>query len=101
MGTSCTQCFAQKQSEEDQRDLREKYGNNQSIMSTSQTNDTPNSKKMILNGDGEEMKNQFQSIKIIGRGAFGLVYLVVHKPTGTQYAMKVLKKEKIQKLNQG
>merc|ERR1712000_783718 len=39
--------------------------------------------------------NAFQSIKIIGRGAFGEVRLVRLKSTGDLYAMKKLKKSEM------
>ena len=37
----------------------------------------------------------FQIIKVIGRGSFGKVYLVQKKDTGGVYAMKCLKKDMV------
>ena len=42
----------------------------------------------------------FQIIKELGRGAFGVVYLCKYKPTGREYAMKCLKKRTLIKKNQ-
>ena len=42
----------------------------------------------------------FQIIKVIGRGSFGKVYLVRKKDNGTIYAMKTLKKDTIIRKNQ-
>lgn len=37
----------------------------------------------------------FNLVKLLGKGAFGEVYEVVHKTTGKHYAMKMLKKRKV------
>ena len=42
----------------------------------------------------------FKVIKVVGKGAFGMVYLVHKKDTGQSYAMKLLKKEKVMQKNQ-
>jgi serine/threonine protein kinase len=36
--------------------------------------------------------DDFESVKIIGKGAFGMVYLVRKKDTNEYFAMKTLKK---------
>jgi serine/threonine protein kinase len=45
-------------------------------------------------------KNDFQIVKVIGRGSFGKVYLVKHKLLGTYHAMKSVKKELVLKTDQ-
>ena len=35
----------------------------------------------------------FQMVKVIGRGSFGKVYLVRHKEQNKPYALKILKKD--------
>ena len=37
--------------------------------------------------------DDFSVKKIIGQGSFGKVYMVVHKQTGTTYAMKSIRKD--------
>lgn len=41
----------------------------------------------------------FQMIKVIGRGSFGKVYLVRHKEHMKPYALKILKKDQLIKKN--
>ncbi len=41
----------------------------------------------------------FDIIKVIGRGSFGKVYLVKKKDDGNYYAMKTLKKDMILRKN--
>ncbi|KAJ2939880.1 hypothetical protein O0L34_g6580 [Tuta absoluta] len=42
----------------------------------------------------------FERLRVLGTGAFGIVYLVKHNDTGKYYAMKTLEKSKIIKLKQ-
>ncbi|XP_022114121.1 cAMP-dependent protein kinase catalytic subunit alpha-like [Pieris rapae] len=42
----------------------------------------------------------FEKIKVLGTGAFGVVYLSKYTKTGKYYAMKVMEKEKIVKMKQ-
>jgi len=44
-------------------------------------------------------KDDFTNIKIIGKGSFGVVYLVKKKENNKIYAMKVLKKDLVAKRN--
>lgn len=41
----------------------------------------------------------FEKIRLIGKGDVGRVYLVLHKPTEKLYAMKVLHKDEMIKRN--
>ncbi len=43
----------------------------------------------------EISQNDFEQIKVIGRGGFSRVILVRKKDTGRLYAMKIMKKNKI------
>uniref|UniRef100_A0A8C2QJC7 non-specific serine/threonine protein kinase n=1 Tax=Cricetulus griseus TaxID=10029 RepID=A0A8C2QJC7_CRIGR len=49
------------------------------------------------NSGAEEMEtmNEFEYLKLLGKGTFGKVILVKEKATGRYYAMKILKKEVI------
>ena len=42
---------------------------------------------------GTVSKQDFNVLKVIGKGAFGTVYLVTHRVTEKVYAMKVVSKE--------
>ena len=42
---------------------------------------------------GTVNKQDFNVLKVIGKGAFGTVYLVTHRVTEKVYAMKVVSKE--------
>jgi serine/threonine protein kinase len=53
----------------------------------------------ILNPAISISKDDFNLIKVIGRGTFGKVFLVRKKDTNAVYAMKVLKKEQIASRN--
>lgn len=48
---------------------------------------------------GPVTKDSFKILKVIGRGAFGKVFMVEKKKTKEIYAMKVLDKENILKRN--
>lgn len=45
-------------------------------------------------------RKDFESLRLIGKGNFGKVFLVKKKDTGLYYAMKILKKREIEKKNQ-
>lgn len=45
-------------------------------------------------------KNDFTILKVVGRGAYGKVYLVTHNLTGKVYAMKSILKDLIIKTDQ-
>jgi serum/glucocorticoid-regulated kinase 2 len=47
------------------------------------------------NGDDSAQLNDFQIIKVIGRGSFGKVFLVQKKDDKKVYAMKSLRKDVI------
>lgn len=49
---------------------------------------------------GKINKDDFNLLRVIGQGSYGKVFLVKHKSTGIIYAMKVLKKDELQKRNQ-
>lgn len=44
--------------------------------------------------------NDFDYLKVIGKGSFGKVLLAKHKKEGTFYAVKVLQKKSIMKRNE-
>lgn len=46
------------------------------------------------------MFNELMVQRIIGRGTFGTVKLVKHKPTGTRYALKCVSRRSVIQLNQ-
>ena len=46
-------------------------------------------------GDANATLNDFQIKRVIGRGSFGKVFLVVHKTTQEVFAMKSLRKDVI------
>ncbi|GMT17385.1 hypothetical protein PFISCL1PPCAC_8682, partial [Pristionchus fissidentatus] len=48
----------------------------------------------------ESTLGDFNRIRTLGKGSFGRVMLVVHKRSGTYYAMKILKKETVVKFKQ-
>lgn len=50
--------------------------------------------------EGIAILNDFETIKVLGTGAFGIVFLVKHNHSNKYYAMKILEKEKIVKLKQ-
>ena len=42
------------------------------------------------------MSNEdFENIKVVGRGSFGKVYMVRKKDTGELFAMKILRKDEL------
>lgn len=49
---------------------------------------------------GKTTKQDFNLLKVIGKGSYGKVFLVQHKQSGNTYAMKMLKKEELKKRNQ-
>uniref|UniRef100_A0A8D3E1F8 cAMP-dependent protein kinase n=1 Tax=Scophthalmus maximus TaxID=52904 RepID=A0A8D3E1F8_SCOMX len=44
---------------------------------------------------------QFERLKTLGTGSFGRVMLVRHKETGQHYAMKILNKQKVSRVQEG
>lgn len=57
-----------------------------------------NSKTSNLSG-ASISKEDFEPIKVIGRGGFGKVYMVKKRSSGRVYAMKVLSKDQIAQKN--
>lgn len=51
--------------------------------------------KKEVGEDEEASTDDFEPLNLLGRGAFGEVYLVKHKGTGKLYALKVLDKRRI------
>ena len=68
----------------------------------------PSAKKAKQQGEGQEESvparqagiADFETVKPISKGAFGVVYLCRHKEDGKLYAVKVLKKADIRRKNQ-
>eukprot|EP00914_Ancora_sagittata_P026955 GHVO01052901.1.p1 GENE.GHVO01052901.1~~GHVO01052901.1.p1 ORF type:complete len:652 (+),score=108.99 GHVO01052901.1:253-1956(+) len=44
--------------------------------------------------------DEMQHVRVIGRGTFGIVKLIRHKPTGTRYALKCVSRRSVIQLNQ-
>merc|ERR1712060_982247 len=56
--------------------------------------------KNMLEDDSKVSPDDFDFLKVIGRGAFGKVMQVKHKQNGNIYAMKILRKKQILAKNQ-
>jgi len=54
----------------------------------------------MLNLEHKVSPDDFDFLKVIGRGAFGKVMQVKHRKTGTIYAMKILRKKQVVASNQ-
>jgi len=68
-----------------------------------QAGDTEKDGGPVMNMLGDDMKvgpEDFDFLKVIGRGAFGKVMQVKHKENGKIYAMKILRKKQILAKNQ-
>ena len=63
------------------------------------TEDGSRAAKNLLAPNKKISKEDFQELKVIGRGSFGKVYLVKKKSDGQIYAMKVLTKEVVARRN--
>ena len=50
----------------------------------------------LMNPSQAISTDDFEKIKVIGRGAFAKVYLVKKRGTNDYYAMKILKKKQLQ-----
>ncbi len=59
----------------------------------------PDTCENLLRPNKKISLNDFELIKVIGRGSFGKVYLVKRNGTQNYYAMKKLKKEVVAKRN--
>eukprot|EP01069_Polyplicarium_translucidae_P004690 Polyplicarium_translucidae@DN2636_c0_g1_i1.p1 len=44
--------------------------------------------------------DELSSARVVGRGTFGIVKLMMHKPTGTRYALKCVSRKSVIQLNQ-
>ena len=53
--------------------------------------------EQLMENKEQVSPNDFEFIKVIGRRSYSKVFLVRKKDTGQQYAMKILKKKKIEK----
>mmetsp|Transcript_3102 Transcript_3102/g.9473 ORF Transcript_3102/g.9473 Transcript_3102/m.9473 type:complete len:461 (-) Transcript_3102:82-1464(-) len=53
----------------------------------------------LLEHPGRRHLKAFHLIKVIGKGAYGTVYQVRHRPSGGIYAMKVIRKDRLQSEN--
>ena len=78
-----------------------KKNNQKSEINKTQKNENDNKKNKILNSLEEEKINpcSFICLGILGKGSFGEVYLVQKITTKENFAMKVLRKEKIIRQN--
>lgn len=55
----------------------------------------PKAERSLPSFSDELNKNDFKYISNLGEGSFGKVYKVLHRPTETQYAIKVVPKDKM------
>lgn len=60
----------------------------------------PTNVRCSSSGDCGVTLSDFDRIKVLGKGSFGKVLLVEKVDTGTRYAMKVLKKNKLRRQKQ-
>ena len=51
-------------------------------------------------GNKKVSLEDFKMVRVLGRGSFGKVVLVMHRETGQLFAIKVLSKEMVEKKNQ-
>eukprot|EP00759_Apiculatamorpha_spiralis_P052689 PhF_6_TR594/c0_g1_i1/m.678 len=81
-----------------------------SVMSTRSELETPRhhvtqiEQHKVVRGyssDGTKMVNQYTILKNIGEGAFAKVKLVMHEPTKTQYALKIMNKDRLSRKIRG
>ena len=74
-------------------DINNENGN---IINDDQTNPNDSSRMSISNATLED----FEKLKVLGKGSFGKVLLVRLKTNGNYYAMKILKKYAVMKRKQ-
>lgn len=68
-------------------------------VTTATTAATPRTTSRVKTSDVLVSIDEFQTIKLLGKGDVGRVYLVRHRQTDTPYALKVLSKAEMKKRN--
>lgn len=101
MGNQCNSCSTKvtregegkvnynKPKKQDKVDSRQKTTSSRSTNNSRRMSDASSS----YGGSSTVSKDDFRKIKVVGRGAYGKVYLVQHNYTDKIFAMKAVKKE--------
>lgn len=73
------------------------YGSSGSGGHSKSTSPSGSSVNHVALDDERQLKEMYEFGDMLGRGNFGVVWLVTHLGTGERYACKIINKEKVQK----